>query len=170
VSREISSGITPGQRGESIKSGDWAFRCGGFPGKHSRSWRVAKEEVERLVRDAEANADEDKKRQEEIEVKNRADGLAYQTEKTLAEAGDKVPAPERAAAEKAIGAARAAVEGGRRDEIEAAVKELTQASHKLAEALYQQAAAPAGGDGAAAEPPPSAPKEGVVDAEVVDKG
>jgi molecular chaperone DnaK len=100
---------------------------------------LAKEEVERLVQDAETHAGEDKKRQEEIELKNRADALLYSTEKTLADAGDKLSAEERQAAEAALAEAREAVAAGARERLEQAVRDLTQASHKLAEILYQRA-------------------------------
>jgi molecular chaperone DnaK len=140
---------------------------------------LAKEEVERLVRDAESHADEDKKRREVIEVKNQADNLAYSTEKTISENRDKLPADDVAAAEKAVEAARKASESGDREAIETAVKDLTQASHKLAEALYKATTTAGGGPGG----PGAAPGEGdagssggpgkgdgdVIDAEVVDK-
>jgi molecular chaperone DnaK len=134
---------------------------------------LGKEEVERMVGDAQAHADEDKKRREEIEARNKVDTLVYSTEKTLAESRDKLPASEREAAEKAIEAARKALQEGGREALEAAAGELTKASHALAEALYRQASA--GDAGAGPAPPPGAADEGkgaggdVIDAEVVDE-
>jgi molecular chaperone DnaK len=130
---------------------------------------LAKDEVERMVKEAESHATEDRERQKEIEARNRADALIYATEKTLRENKDKLPEAAAAAAEKALEDARKAVSEGGVDRIEAALQELTQVSHRLAEALYQKAAGeppPAGGQ----EPRPETKKEGdVIDAEVVDK-
>ncbi len=130
---------------------------------------LAKDEVERMVKDAAAHADEDKRRKEEVEVRNRLDGLVYSTEKTVAEGRDKLPAADVEVAEKAVAEARKALEEGGKERLEAAAEALTKASHKLAEALYKQAAAagePAAGSG------PSGQGDGgdVVDAEVVDDG
>jgi molecular chaperone DnaK len=130
---------------------------------------LAKEEVEKMVGDAEAHADEDKKRREETEARNRADNLIYTTEKTLQENREKVPEAEVEAVEKALEAARQAVKEGSVAEIEQAAGDLTKASHTLAELLYKQAApegGPADGD---AEPPSDGDQGDVVDAEVVDK-
>jgi molecular chaperone DnaK len=138
---------------------------------------LAKDEVERMVKDAQSHADDDKQRQEEIEVRNRLDGLVYSTQKTLDENKDKLSAPSRDAAETALAVARQALEAGGKDRLDAAVRDLTSASHKLAEQLYQQAAAagtPPGGaapEGSGGGASSSGPAEGtVVDAEVVDKG
>jgi molecular chaperone DnaK len=138
---------------------------------------LAKDEVERMVKDAQSHADDDKQRQEEIEVRNRLDGLVYSTQKTLDENKDKLSAPSRDAAETALAAARQALEAGGKERLDAAVRDLTSASHKLAEQLYQQAAAagtPPGGaapEGSSGGASSSGPAEGtVVDAEVVDKG
>jgi len=132
---------------------------------------LAKEEVEKMVEDAQAHADDDKKRREETEVRNRADGLIYTTEKTLEENRDKLPASEVEAVEKALEEVRKAAKDGTAAEIEQAMEALTKASHALAEILYKQASTegpPA--DGPAAPPPGGNGGEGdVVDAEVVDK-
>jgi molecular chaperone DnaK len=135
---------------------------------------LAKDEVEKMVKEAEAHASEDRERQKEIEARNRADALIYATEKTLKESRDKLPEAEAAAAEKAVEEARKAVEQGGTEKIEAALQELTRASHRLAEVLYQKAAAggtPEGGGTAGPEEGgPGGKKDGdVVDAEVVDK-
>ena len=133
---------------------------------------LAKDEVERMVRDAQSHSDEDQKRRDETEARNRADTLIYTTEKTLQENKDKVPEAEAKAVEEALAEARKAVEEGGKERIDRAVQDLTKASHKLAETLYQKTQAPpsggpAGGDGAPSEDK----KDGgdVIDAEVVDK-
>jgi molecular chaperone DnaK len=128
---------------------------------------LSKDEVEKMVREAQAHADEDKARREEIEARNQADSLIYQTEKTIQENKDKLPADAVAAATQAVEAARTAVQEGGKEKIEAAVGELTRASHQLAEALYKSAGDTAGGGGPAAEPPPGEAASDVVDAEVV---
>jgi molecular chaperone DnaK len=135
---------------------------------------LAKEEVERMVGDAQSHSEEDKKRREETEARNRTDTLIYTTEKTLSENKDKLPAADVEAAEKALEAAKKALQEGGREAIEAAGTELTKASHKLAEALYRQASAETPGSGTGAAPPPGAEGAGkgdgdVIDAEVVDK-
>jgi molecular chaperone DnaK len=131
---------------------------------------LAKEEVERMVKDAQSHSDEDVKRKEEIEVRNRADTLIYTTEKTLNENKDKIPEGEAQAVEKALETARKAVEEGGKERIEGAVQDLTKASHHLAELLYQKAQAPPAG-AAGAEGPSGDKGNGgdVIDAEVVDK-
>jgi len=131
---------------------------------------LAKDEVEKMVKDAEAHAAEDRERQKEIEARNRADALVYATEKTLEENKDKLPEADAAAAEKALEETRKAMEQGGADRIEAAVQELTRVSHRLAEVLYQKAAAGEPQPGAPEPPGPETKKEGdVIDAEVVDK-
>jgi molecular chaperone DnaK len=131
---------------------------------------LAKDEVEKMVRDAQSHSEEDKKRRQDIEARNRADTLIYTTEKTLSENKDKIPASDAQAVEKALEAAKKAVQEGGGAAIEAATAELTKASHKLAEALYRQASA--GAPGGEPSPPPGGGKgDGgdVIDAEVVDK-
>jgi molecular chaperone DnaK len=133
---------------------------------------LAKDDVERMVKDAQAHADEDQKRRDEIEARNRADSLIYTTEKTLKENRDKLPEAEVTAAEKALEAARKAVEAGGREAIDRALEDLTKASHRMAELLYQKAAggAPGGAGPAGGEGPPNKNDGGdVIDAEVVDK-
>ncbi len=136
----------------------------------SASSGLAKDEVEKMVRDAQSHAAEDKERQEEIEAKNRLDSLVYATEKTIRDNRDKLSEPDVKPAEEALAAARKALEEGGRPGLDAATQELTKASHRLAEVLYQQAAAagaaPSGAPGA--EPKPA--DSDVIDAEVVDDG
>jgi molecular chaperone DnaK len=129
---------------------------------------LAKDEVERMVSDAQSHADEDRRKQEEVEVRNRADGLVYQTEKTLRENREKLSPEDAAAAEAAIEDARKALAEGGRERIEKSIEELTRASHRLAEALYRQAA-PAPAAAAAGDADAAKPGGDVVDAEVVDE-
>jgi len=129
---------------------------------------LAKEEISRLVDEAQSHAEEDKRKREEIETRNRADALLYTTEKTLQENKDKLPEAEVATIQGACDGVRKAVEEGGRERIEAALQELTKASHHMAEVLYQKAAAephPGGGDGPAKG---GTAADDVVDAEVVE--
>ena len=100
-------------------------------------------QVDRMVRDAEQFAAEDAKRRDEIEVRNRADSLTYQTEKTLKDYGDKVSEEEKASIEAAITSLKEASKGADYDKIKSATEELQRVSFKLAEAMYQQQGAPA---------------------------
>nr|C6E643.1 RecName: Full=Chaperone protein DnaK; AltName: Full=HSP70; AltName: Full=Heat shock 70 kDa protein; AltName: Full=Heat shock protein 70 [Geobacter sp. M21] len=97
---------------------------------------LSKEEVEKMVREAEAHAADDKKKRELIEAKNQADNLIYQTEKSLTEFGDKIDASEKQKIEEGVAALKKALEGSDADEIKKASDSLMQASHKLAEAVY----------------------------------
>jgi molecular chaperone DnaK len=133
---------------------------------------LAKDEVEKMVKDAQAHSDEDKRRREEIEARNRLDALIYSTEKTVEGSKDKLSSSDVESAEKAIEAARKAMEEGGKDRIEAAVQELTRASHHLAEVLYKSTTGAAGAP-PESEPPPEGGRDkgdgDVIDAEVVDK-
>jgi molecular chaperone DnaK len=136
---------------------------------------LAKEEVEKMVRDAQSHSAEDKKRREVIDLRNQADNLAYSVEKLLGDNRAKVGEAEAKAIEEAIAEARKAAEGEDAAAIKAAMDRLTKASHKLAEELYRQAGGPSAGP--AAGPPPGgadagqAPPSGdVVDAEYTVKG
>ena len=112
----------------------------------SGSTALSDDEVNRMVKDAEANAAEDAKRKEEIDIRNTTDSLVNATEQTLRELGDKVPADARQAAEDAISKAKAALQGSDIEAIKASQEELQQAGYKLAEIVYSQGA-PAGGAG-----------------------
>lgn len=101
---------------------------------------LAEEEIKRMVRDAEVHADEDKKRRKIIEVRNNADSLLYSTEKTLKEHGDKVGEADRKAVEEALNQLRQAMQGDDANAIESAMEALNNASHKLAEVMYAEAA------------------------------
>jgi molecular chaperone DnaK len=107
---------------------------------------LGKEEVERMQREAEAHAEEDQRRLAEVDAKNRLDTLIYQTEKLVKENQERLPEAERKAAEEAVAQGRRAISEGGVDKLNAAIDAITQASHKLAEALYRVAgAASAGG-------------------------
>ncbi|MCI0428404.1 MAG: molecular chaperone DnaK [Nitrospiraceae bacterium] len=119
--------------------------------KITASSGLSKEEVEKLVKDAQAHTDEDKKRRKTAEAKNQADSLIYQTEKNLSEHGDKIAAEDKTKIEEAIASLKKAMEGTDPQAIEAATQTLTTASHKLAEEMYKKASASAApGNGAGA--------------------
>jgi len=143
---------------------------------------LSKEEVEKMARDAESHAGEDRKKKEEIEARNRADAMVYNIEKMLKEHRDKVSADDAKAVETALEETKRAMQEGGVDKINQATSKLETASHKLAEAMYKaSSAAPGGaqgqggpqqgssgpsGDGQA--PGGEKPKDNVVDAEFVD--
>ncbi|HEX2769785.1 MAG TPA: molecular chaperone DnaK, partial [Geobacteraceae bacterium] len=108
---------------------------------------LSKDEIEKMVREAEANSAEDKKKRELIDARNHADNLIYSTEKSLKEFGDKIDASEKKKIEDGIAALKKAMEGNDTELLKKASDELMQASHKLAEAVY----AKAGQTGAGAE-------------------
>jgi len=129
----------------------------------------SKEEIERLIRDAEVHAEDDKKKRELVEARNRADALIYSTEKSIKELGNKVDSATKSKVEESITALKGAMQGENTAEINRLSEELTNASHKLAEAMYQQASATdqqaAGGTGSAGQTAGAAPEEDVVDAD-----
>jgi molecular chaperone DnaK len=143
---------------------------------------LAKDEVDRMMKEAEAHADEDKKRKEEIEVRNRADQAVYGAERLLKDTGDKLTATDKQAVEEAMEAVKKASEGSDAAAISRALDQLTAAQHKAAESLYKQG----GPSGGGAESGPGAADQGaaagaqgggsneakgdVIDAEVVDEG
>ncbi len=136
---------------------------------------LGKEEVERMTKEGELHADEDRQRKEEVEVKNRADSLVYSVEKMLKEHRDKIAEGDAKQIEAALEEAKKAIQEGDISKINATVDRLTTASHKLAEAMYRQAASAHPAPGAEAESTTSAGAgskakgEGeVIDAEVVD--
>ncbi|MCR5562311.1 MAG: molecular chaperone DnaK [Desulfovibrio sp.] len=113
--------------------------------KITASSGLSEDDIQRLVREAEAHAGEDKKKQELIEARNQADGLIYGTEKSLTDLGAKADAALKSDIEAKIASLRKLLEGEDVEAIKAATKELADASHKLAEQLYQQNAQAAGG-------------------------
>jgi molecular chaperone DnaK len=123
---------------------------------------LTKDEVERMVKEAESNAADDAKRKEEIEVRNHTDSLVYSTERTLGEHGPKLAEADRKAIEDALGEAREALKGEDLQRMKRAQEDLTRASHKLAEVMYREAQAQQG------EPKRSDGASGAKDGEVVD--
>ena len=131
---------------------------------------LSKEDVERMAREAEAHSAEDKEKREEIEARNQLDGLVYSVEKMLRENGDKISSSERGDVENAIADSKKALESNDKRQMDQARERLTQASHKLAEQMYQ-AAQPQSASGAAAGSTSGGQAkrdDGVVDAEYVD--
>jgi molecular chaperone DnaK len=137
---------------------------------------LSKEDVDRMAKEAEAHAAEDRAKREEIEAKNQLDSLVYNVEKMLREHGDKIPGSERGEVENTLADAKKALESNDKRTMDQARERLTQASHKLAEQMYRaaqpQGAPGAAGPGAGAAPPrgdgEAKKEEGVVDAEYVD--
>jgi len=107
--------------------------------KITASSGLSKEEVEQLVKDAEAHSEEDKKRREIVEIKNQADSLIYGTEKNIQENGDKIPDEDKTKIQEAITAMRTAMEGADIEAMNTAMQILQTASHKLAEEMYKAA-------------------------------
>lgn len=143
--------------------------------KITASSGLSEEEIQNMVKDAEAHAEEDKKRRDLIDTRNQADSMVYQTEKMLQEHGDKVDAETKSAIEDAIKRTKTAMEGEDLEEIKGAMEQLQQSSHKLAETMYQQAgggpgAGPGdpgatGGPGGGAQQGGQKPDDDVVDAD-----
>ena len=130
----------------------------------SGSTALSDEEVDRMVKDAEAHAEEDKRQKEEVEVRNQTDSLCYSTEQTIADLGDKVSVDVKGEAEAAISEAKKALEGTDVDAIKAAGDKLQEVAYKLAQIVYADAQQETGGSAAASS------DDDVVDAdyEVVD--
>jgi molecular chaperone DnaK len=141
---------------------------------------LSKDEVERMAKEADAHSAEDKTKRDEIEARNQLDSMVYNVDKMLREHGDKISGSERGDVENALADAKKALEGGDAKAMNTALEKLTQASHKLAEAMYKQAQPQGGAPGAGPQggPQPGAngaasgdgkkKDEGVIDAEYVD--
>ncbi|MEJ2716191.1 MAG: molecular chaperone DnaK [Deltaproteobacteria bacterium] len=138
--------------------------------KITASSGLSEEEIQKMVRDAESHAEEDRRKRELIDARNQADSMVYMTEKSLKEQGDKVDASTKSVIEAEIAKTKTAMEGDDVQAIKSAMESLQQASHKLAEAMYQQAAGgsqqAAGGEQAAGQG--GAGASGGADEEVVD--
>jgi molecular chaperone DnaK len=135
---------------------------------------LSKEEVDKMAKDAEANAADDRRRKEEVEARNSADSMVYNVEKMLREHRAKISDADAKSVEDAVEETKKAIQDGDLDKIRSATDKLTQASHKLAEAMYRSAGpdgagagpgGPGGPEGHAAE---EKPQDNVVDAEFVD--
>ena len=127
---------------------------------------LSESEIDRMVKEAEANAENDKKEREKVEVRNEADSMIYQTEKTLKEMGDKVNAADKQRIEEAVAALKKAIEGGDTADIKSKTEALQQAAYKIAEEMYKQqgaGAAGAAGAGAAGGAAESGPTKGTAD-------
>ncbi|MGA8594126.1 MAG: molecular chaperone DnaK [Bryobacteraceae bacterium] len=139
----------------------------------SSSSGLSKDEVEKMARDAESHSVDDRKKKEEIEARNRADAMVYNVEKMLKEHRDKISDADAKNVETAVEDVKKAMNEGGLDQINSATDRLTQASHKLAEAMYKtQSAGPNGAKPSEAaegqKPEQEKPKDNVVDAEFVD--
>jgi molecular chaperone DnaK len=110
-------------------------------------------DINRMVKEAESHAEEDKKRRELVEIRNQAEALVHSTERMLKEYGDKVPAGDKATVEAAVADLKGAIQGEDRDAIKQKVDALAQASMKLGEALYQSSQTGAAGAGPTASTP-----------------
>ena len=125
-------------------------------------------DIQKMVKEAEANADADKKRREQVEARNSTEAMVHQVEKSLAEGGDKVPAEMKTEAEAAIANARTALAGEDAEALKTAGERLTQAAMKVGEAMYKAQGEAAAGAAPGAEAPGHKPAENVVDAEFED--
>ena len=129
-----------------------------------------KKDIEQMVRDAEAHAEEDRRRKEEAEIRNDADSRVYQTEKLLKDQGDKATGPEKEAVESALSALKATLSGTDLEAIKSATEALNAALQPFAQRLYEQGAEEAGSPNGAAAGGADAPSDDeVVDAEIVDE-
>ena len=133
----------------------------------SGSTALSDDEVDRMVKDAESHAEEDKKRKDEIEVRNQVDSLAYSTEQTVKDLGEKVPEDQKKAVEEAVAEAKTALDGSDIEAIKKAGEKLTEVGQKLAEIVYADAQAQTAGNNGA-EGNPSEPDVVDADYEVVD--
>jgi molecular chaperone DnaK len=126
--------------------------------------------IDQMVKDAEAHAEEDRRRREEAEVRNNADSLVYQTEKVLRDQGDNVGAEEKAAVEQPLADLKKALEGNDTTAIKQASETLMSASQAFSQKLYEAAARDANAAGTSASGQSSGPTDDeIVDAEIVDE-
>jgi molecular chaperone DnaK len=135
----------------------------------SGSTQLSKDEIDRMVKDAQAHSDEDKRRKEEVEARNSADAIAYQVERQIRELGDRLPVNERARAEQLISEIREQVKNNSTDvaRLRQLASDLQQVAHALSSAAYSQAAAGSPGNGSAGSRPNGHPgaADDVIDAE-----
>lgn len=136
---------------------------------------LGKEDIDQMVKDAEAHADEDRRRREEAEVRNQADSLVYQTEKLLKDQGDKLSGEEKSTVEAKLGELKTALDGSDLDAIKNGTDALMSASQTFTQKLYEEAAKDGGASGATGAGAPDGDGTGaaeadddVVDAEIVD--
>ncbi len=131
---------------------------------------LTEEEIERMVKEAEAHAEEDRRKKERVETRNRLDTLIYNTEKILREHGDKIPAEEKVAVENAISDAKKVIDSEDINELRRAIERIEQASHKVAEILYRQQASSPGAPGGAQAGEASSGTESASEASSGDRG
>jgi molecular chaperone DnaK len=134
---------------------------------------LSKDEVDRMMREAESHADEDKKKKEEVETRNRADQAVYGAERMLADAGDKLSASDKAPVESAMADLKKAIESNDTEAIKKGMDALMSAQHKVAEVLYRSAQSAGGPDAGPQQSAPGGATSGtqgdVIDAEVVEE-
>ena len=132
---------------------------------------LAKDDIDRMVKDAEAHAEDDRRRREEAEVRNNADTLVYQTEKLLKDQGDKFQGDEKEKVESALTTLKESLAGSDLESIKNSTEALLTASQSFSQRLYEEASkADAGAPGGAAGAPADEPSDDeVVDAEIVDE-
>ena len=135
----------------------------------TNSSSLSKDKIDEMIRDAEAHAEEDRRRRDEAEVRNNADSLVYQTEKVLREQGDKVSAEEKDAVEGPLSALKAAIAGNDLEQIKSATETLMGASQAFSQKLYEAAARDSGAAGSSASGASAASDDDIVDAEIVDE-
>ncbi|MDQ3013053.1 MAG: Hsp70 family protein, partial [Acidobacteriota bacterium] len=138
---------------------------------------LAKDEIDKMMKDAESHADEDKQKREAIEIKNRLDSMIYQTEKTISDNREKIPVGLISETEAAIAEAKKAVESNTSDQFQSQLDTLTRVSHRVAESLYQQQSSDGASDtgaqaaGASSSASSASGAQGgddVIDAEYID--
>jgi molecular chaperone DnaK len=135
---------------------------------------LAKDDIERMVKDAEAHAEDDRRRKEEAEIRNNADTLVYQTEKLLRDQGDKAPAEEKTKVEEALATLKTSLEGSDVDAINRALETLKGATQAMGQKIYEAAGASASSASSDGSGSGSSSSDGggsddeVVDAEIVD--
>ena len=135
--------------------------------KIQASGGLSDNDIEKMVKDAEANAAADKAKREQVEARNSAESLVHQVEKSLSEVGDKVPAADKSEAEGAIAAVKSALEGTDVEALKSATERLTQAAMKVGEAAYKAGQEAEGAEGGAAAGAKADEKD-IVDADFED--
>jgi molecular chaperone DnaK len=130
---------------------------------------LSKDKIEEMIRDAEAHAEDDRRRRDEAEIRNNADALVYQTEKTLREQGETVSAEEKDAVEGPLSALKAAIAGNDLEQIKSATETLMGASQAFSQKLYEAAARDSGAAGTSASGASAPSDDDIVDAEIVDE-
>ena len=128
-----------------------------------------KDDIDKMVKDAEAHAEEDRSRREEAEIRNNADSLVYQTEKVLREQGEKVTEEERTAVEGPLGELKTVLNGSDNEAIKAATEKLMTASQAFSQKLYEAAARDTNATGTSASGQAAGNDDDIVDAEIVDE-